>query len=400
MHIDMDAYFASVEQATNPFLKGKPVAVCGCYKNRSVVASCSYEAKKEGVKSGMSIREATILCPDIILIEGYPEKYAEVSKEIFSIIRNFTDNIEIYSIDEVFVDVSDIFHLYGGKKQLALFIKKEIKNKTSLTCSIGIGHNKLISKIASSICKPDGIKIVEGKDIENFIADLPVGKIPGIGEKTEEKLAEFGIEKCKDIRKVGKNFLIDKFGIYGEIIYEKSWGKDTDAINKSTPSQKSIGHSYTLPFDTLNPEILNVVLFNLSYKVAERMRKQNKHGKTVVLFLRFRDFTSITKRKKFSDIPADGKKIFEIASSIMKEVKKNKKIRAIGVSVGEIFEFNYDYLFEGEKERELLFHKIDAINARFGERSVFPAILLLGRKIEVKKTHSLGLSYLSCILSI
>ncbi|HOV22037.1 MAG TPA: DNA polymerase IV [Candidatus Ratteibacteria bacterium] len=388
MHIDMDAYFASIEQVTNPFLKGKPIIVCGSYKTRSVVSSCSYEAKKYGIKSGMSVKQALNLCPDVIIVSGYPEKYAEVSKEIFSIIKIFTENMEIYSIDEVFLDISDIYHLYGGKKQLAFSIKKAIREKTSLPCSAGIGPNKLIAKIASCLCKPDGIKVVEKEEVEKFICDLPVDKIPGIGEKTREKLEEFGIEKCKDIRKVGKEFLVEKFGIIGEIIYKKSFGIGSQEIIKIHPPAKSIGHSYTLPFDTSNKEIINIILFKLSYKVAERMRSENKHGKVITISLRFDDFSSITKRKKFVDIPADGKVIFKIGSFILEEIKIEKRIRAIGITVGEIFDFNYDYLFKRENRREYLFHKIDDINNKFGEKTIFPAVLLLEKNLEVEKTHS------------
>lgn len=404
MHIDMDAYFASVEQATNLYLKGKPVIVCGVstisgykeknshrnqsYKTRSVVASCSYEAKRYGVKSGMNVREALFLCPDAIIVEGCAEKYLEVSREIFSIIKRFTEEVEIYSIDEVFIDISGIYNLYGGKRCLASSIKEAIKKETSLTCSAGIGPNKLIAKIASSICKPDGIKIVEKEEVENFISELPVEKIPGIGKKMKEKLAEFGIDKCRDIKKAGRDFLVEKFGTAGNIIYEKSMGRDNEEIIKNPPEPKSIGHSYTLPFDTINMEIIKMVIFKLSYKVAKRMRQKNKHGKTVSLFLRFYDFTGITKRKKLKDIPADEKFIFSLAISIFKKIKVEKRIRAIGVSIGDLFDFNYEYLFEKMGNKEILFHRIDNINYRFGENSVIPAILLLEKEVEIKKVHS------------
>ena len=384
-HIDMDAYFASIEQITNPFLKGKPVAVSGGPSTKSVVASCSYEAKKYGIKSGMSISEALFLCPDLIVVPGNPEKYIETSKEIFEIIKSFKEEIEIYSIDEVFVDVSDIYYVHGGAENLAVKIKKKIKKIIGLTCSIGIGPNRLIAKICSSISKPDGIKMIKTEEVEKFMENLPIEEIPGIGERIYKKLSDIGIEKCGDVKKVGKNFLINLFGKTGEKIYNYACGIEEPLINTEFP-EFSIGHSYTFQYDTDDKEFILKTIFNLCEKVAERMRKKGKHGNFITLFLRFDDFSFIQKRKKFNDIPADGKLIFECALNIFSSIDINKKVRAIGISVGDLFDFDYQYIFKEKIKREKLFYHIDKINEKFGERTVFPAILM--DVSEAKKTHS------------
>lgn len=384
-HIDMDAYFASIEQLTNPFLKGKPIIVSGGPSTKSIVASCSYEAKKYGIKSGMSISEALFLCPNLIIVSGNPEKYIYTSKKIYEIIRNFKEDIEIYSIDEVFIEVSNIYEIYGGKKKLAEKIKEKIKEETGLTCSIGIGPNRLIAKIASSISKPDGIKIVEREEVERFLELLPIGEIPGIGEKIEKKISDIGIERCGEIKKLGKEFLIKSFGKLGEKIYNYACGIENPPIFIEF-TEVSIGHSYTLPEDTDDIEVIKKILFNLCEKVAYRMRKKKKHGNFIFLFLRFEDFSSFSKRKKFSDIPADGKVIFNLSFEIINSLNLNKKIRTLGVSVGGLFSPRYQYVFDRKINREFILYYIDKINEKFGENSVIPAILL--DSLSIKKTHS------------
>ncbi|MGC8976696.1 MAG: DNA polymerase IV [Candidatus Ratteibacteria bacterium] len=384
-HIDMDAYFASVEQIINPFLKGKPVAVSGGPSTKSIVASCSYEAKKYGIKSGMSTYQALFLCPGLIIVQGDSEKYIEISRKIFEILRSFKEDIEIYSIDEVFIDVSEIYLLYGSKENLAKEIKDKIKKETGLTCSIGCGPNRLIAKICSSLSKPNGIKICEKEEIEKLMENLSITEIPGIGEKIYEKLSDMGIEKCQDIKKAGKDFFIKIFGKVGEKIYNYACGIEKPELMIEFP-ENSIGHSFTFPIDTKNKEIINKTLFNLCEKVAERMRKKGKHGNFISLFLRFEDFSYILKRKKFNDIPGDGNIIFNLCCEIMSYFKIEKRVRAVGVFVGGLFECDYQYVFNEKVKRELVFEKIDKINDKFGKNIVIPAILLDAPKI--KKTHS------------
>ncbi|MCS7180467.1 MAG: DNA polymerase IV [bacterium] len=384
-HIDMDAYFTSIEQLTNPFLKGKPVAVSGGPSTKSVIASCSYIAKNYGIKSGMSTYQALSLCPQLIIVSGNPEKYIETSKKIFEIIRSFKEEIEIYSIDEVFIDVTDIYEIYGKKENLAREIKDRIKKITGLTCSVGGGPNRLIAKIASSLSKPDGIKIIEAEYVESFMNNLPIEEIPGIGERIYKKLSDIGIEKCSDVKKVGQDFLTKIFGKLGMKIYNYGCGIEIPPLYIEYP-EISIGHSYTFPSETDNFEIIEKTLFNLCEKVAERMRKKKKYGNFVLLFLRFEDFSSIVKRKKFNNIPPDGKIIFNLCIEIINSIIIDKKIRTIGISVGGLFYSSYPYIFNELIKRELLLDTMDRINEKFGENTIFPAILL-NKQIN-RKTHS------------
>ncbi|MGB9677302.1 MAG: DNA polymerase thumb domain-containing protein, partial [Candidatus Ratteibacteria bacterium] len=264
-------------------------------------------------------------------------------------------------------------------------IKNKIKKQTGLTSSIGCGSNRLIAKICSSLSKPDGIKICEENEVEMLMKNLPVSEIPGIGEKTYEKLSDMGIEKCEDIKKAGKKFFIKIFGKYGEKIYNYACGIEYPEIQTEVP-ENSIGHSYTFPYDTNDYKIIEKTLFNLCEKVAERMRKKKKHGNFISLFLRFDDFSSILKRRKFSDIPGDGSIIFNLCSEIMSCLKIEKKIRSIGISIGGLFSPLHQYVFQEKIKREIVFHNIDRINEKYGEDTVIPAILLDNQKI--KKTHS------------
>jgi len=215
--------------------------------------------------------------------------------------------------------------------------------------------------------------------------DLPVSEIPGIGEKTYKKISDMGIEKCSDVEKAGKNFFCRIFGRTGEKIYNYALGIEDPPIKTEFP-ENSIGHSYTFTFDTDDMETIKKILFNLCEKVAERMRKKKFHGNFISLFLRFYDFTYILKRKKFTDIPADGRTIFNLAFEIISSLNIEKKIRGIGVSVGDLFYSDYQYILKEKIKRELLFYHVDKINEKFGENTVIPAILLNTHTI--KKTHS------------
>ncbi|HOL67139.1 MAG TPA: DNA polymerase IV, partial [bacterium] len=226
LHVDMDAYFASVEQQINPSLRGRPVLVCGNPLTKTVVASASYEAKRQGVRSGMSIPEALKLCPDAILVPGNPICYAETSRVVFSLLSLFTDTLEIYSIDEAFLDVSRTFPLFGGKGALGRRIKETIRKKTGLTCSVGMAPNKLLAKIAASLVKPDGLRIIEEKEVPELMSDLPVEEVPGIGPRLASLLSDWGITTCGQLQRLGENFLITRFGLRGRFLYQAACGFD------------------------------------------------------------------------------------------------------------------------------------------------------------------------------
>ncbi len=378
IHVDMDAFFASVEQAENPSLMGKPVIVCGHPEARTVVAASSYEAKECGVKSGIRLIEALYICPSATVIPADFYRYAAVSKKIFTVISTVTENIEIYSIDEAFIDVTDIVSLYKGVYNICEEIKKRIKKETSLPCSCGVGPNKMIAKIASSIVKPDGIRIIEKGDVEKFMESLPVEDVPGIGPKLSSRLQDMGIILCGDIKRIGKNLFVKKFGAAGKKIYDSACGIDESRVLINPQEAKSVASFHTLPYDISDKEKINQVLFMLSEQVAKRMRDKNSHGNYCAVSLRFSDFSETTKRKKFKDIPADGQKISCLVTEILSLMEIRKRIRMVGVTVGELFHPDYNYLFP--ERREILSAIRDKINARFGDNTIIPAKLLTVRK--------------------
>ncbi len=219
VHVDMDAFFASVEQKLNPSLKGKPVFVSGNTARDSVIAACSYEAKKYGVKSGMSVYEGLNLCPNAVIVKGNPERYIDTSRVIFSVLQCFTEKVELYSIDEGFLEIEVEDDSYENLRNLALSIKQAVYKETSLTCSAGISCNKTVAKIASDLCKPDGIMIVKEEQIQEFMEKLPVEKVPGIGSRMAEYLGLMGIEFCGQVRRIPVSLFKKKFGIRGEEIW-------------------------------------------------------------------------------------------------------------------------------------------------------------------------------------
>lgn len=389
LHIDMDAFFASVEQALNPLLKGKPVFVSGNTARNSVIAACSYEAKKYGVKSGMSVYEGLNLCPNAVIVKGNSERYINISKRIFNILRYFTEKIELYSIDEGFLEIETEDNSYENLKKLGLSIKQAVYKETLLTCSIGISSNKTVAKIASDLCKPDGIMIVKEEKILEFMEKLYVEKVPGIGPRMTEYLNLMGIEFCGQLRKLPLSLLRQKFGVRGEEIWHLSHGRGETSIIGQYPEPKSFGHSYTLMEDTDDMNLLLSVLCRLAHKIGMRMREEDYWGNVIAITLRYSDFTFLTKRKTYPFWFNDDNTIFKNASSIIFNEKLYKKIRLIGVSVSGIQRKYQMALFRNEKRQKLL-KVMDSINKKYGSDTVFPCLMLY-EKIKdrpVKKTHA------------
>ena len=223
MCIDMDAFFASVEQQVNPKLRGKPIAVIGS-GGRTVITTRSYEARAFGVKTGMNTYEAKKLCPDLILVVGDNEKYAHTCSELSIVYRKYTPDIEIYSIDEAFLDITTTQHLFGGPEAIGFAIKKEVKDQFGINCTVGIAPNILMAKLASDIAKPDGLKWIKPEDNETLLEDLPVKDLWGIGSATAEKLEQLGIRTCGELGKAPASLLRNKFGITGETLKHMGQG--------------------------------------------------------------------------------------------------------------------------------------------------------------------------------
>ncbi len=389
IHVDMDAFFASVEQTLNPFLKGKPVFVSGNTARDSVIAACSYEAKRYGVKSGMSVFEGIKLCPDAIIVRGNPERYIDTSRRIFNVLQTFTEKVELYSIDEGFLEIFVDDTSDESLRKLGLSIKQKIYQETSLTCSAGISCNKTVAKIASDLCKPDGIMIVKEEEIYDFMKNLPVEKVPGIGARMKEALNLMGIEFCGQVMNLTAGLFKYRFGVKGEEIWHLCHGRGETEVIVQSPEPKSFGHSYTLAYDTDDKTLILSVLCRLSHQVGTRMREQDYYGNIISVTVRYSDFESFTKRKTYPFWFNDDRTIFRNARAILLAEQLLKRIRLIGVSVSGIQKKYQMGLFRNEKE-EILLKAMDSINKKYGSDTVFPCLMLYEQMNcrNVKKTHA------------
>lgn len=364
--LDMDAFFASVEQAGNPALRGKPVGVIGS-QERTVVVTCSYEARKFGVKTGMSKFEALRLCPHLILVPGRSRKYTYISKEITKFLKTITPMVEVYSIDEAFLDISD---KKCSPSDIAYMIKSFVKKRFNITCSVGVGANKLLAKMATGVNKPDGYYIVEpGKEIE-FIDKFKLGKIWGIGRKLSKKFSDIAVFTPKDMRELGEERLVKMLGVNGSKLFQMAHGLYPSGVEVDVTPVKSIGHSMTMPKNIYTRESAAEYVLQLSEMVSARARKNKYAGKTISMTVRFGDFSNISKMKTTPYFTSATHHIYETAMLIFDELWDRKEpIRLIGVSLSKLVE-NYVALSNTEdngKGWEKIYETIDDIKGKFGD---------------------------------
>lgn len=369
LHLDMDAFFISVEQRDNPLLREKPAAVCGSL-SRSVITSATYEARPYGIRAGMSTQEAKRRCPHLILVKGNHSKYTETAARIFSLLRKFTPLVEVASVDEAYLDITESLLLFQSPHHIAQSIKNQIRKCERLTCSIGIAPNKLLAKLGSRLKKPDGLVVIKKEEVGELLKDLPVSKLNGIGPKLGEALNSMGIFTCGQLGKFPVSILSDRFGIIGERLHEMGLGLDDRPVVPFDEGEdsKSISHSVTLEKDTSEPNILKTVLLQLSEKVSRRMRKDGFYGKRVVVTVRYSDFFTFSKQKTLSRWVNSGDEIFKQAFEIFEAVSHPKPIRLLGVGVSQLKKEWYQLgLFERRDKKDSLLKAMDRVNERFGD---------------------------------
>ena len=369
LHIDMDAFFISVEERDDPSLRGKPAAVCGSL-SRSVVTSANYEARPFGLRAGMPVQEAKRKCPSLILVEGDHSKYTETSARIFSIMKDYTPLVEVASIDEAFLDVTQSQLLFKSALHIAQSIKERIREKEQLTCSIGVAPNKLLAKLGSRLQKPDGLVIIEREKVEEVLKDLPVSSLYGIGPKLEEALKSIGISTCGQLGKVHVSFLKKRFGVIGERLHEMGLGLDDSPVVPFDEEEdaKSISHSVTLEEDTLDTTLLRRVLLQLSERVSRRMRRDGFYGRRITLTVRYSDFYTFSKQRTISRWIDSGNEIFDQALEIFESLSHPKPIRLLGVGVSLLKkEWCQLDLFEKRDKKERMLKTMDQVNERFGD---------------------------------
>lgn len=335
IHIDMDAFFASVEQLDNPDLRGKPLAVGGSGE-RSVVAAASYEARKFGVRSAMPSLIAKRLCPDLIFVRHNFERYNKVSAQVFEIFKEYTDIIEPLSIDEAFLDVTTDKKSIGSATIIAKEIKREIKKRTGLTGSAGISVNKFLAKIASEIKKPDGLFVILPEDAEKFIEALPVEKFYGIGKVTAEKMHKLGIHHGSDLKKLDLVSLVRNFGKAGLFYYDIVRGNDDRPVEPDQ-ERKSVGTELTFDKDLTTRFEIVAELYRIEKELMSRLESAETTGRTITLKVKFADFKQITRSKTLSDYIRDFDTLHKEVSEIRKALKlEGKRIRLLGVTISNL----------------------------------------------------------------
>src|ERR1700736_3040448 len=335
-HVDMDAFFVSVEELFAPSLKGQAVVVGGQRDERGVVSAASYEARKFGVHSAMPLRTAAKLCPHAIFVSGHPDRYRECSEKVHRVLTSFSPQVEMASIDEAYLDMTGTDRLHGPPLRAAHVLHQKMKAHTQLNCSIGIGVSRLIAKVSSARAKPNGVLwIVPGQEA-NFLAPLDVREIPGVGKVTEQNLHGLGIHKVGDLTRFDEAFLKERFGKWGLALAGKARGEDAggwfDAEVGADTEAKSISHEHTYNEDTADASQLEATLMRLSEMVGRRLRESQFYARTIQLKLRYKDFTTLTRAHTVASPTQLDTEIFEeVRALFRKNWKKGVPIRLLGV---------------------------------------------------------------------
>ena len=374
MHVDMDAFFASVEQLDHEEYRGKPLIVGGI-GGRGVVSTCSYEARKFGVHSAMPTAKAMKLCPQGIFIQGNYPRYAEVSQQIFDIFDHYSPLIEPLSIDEAFLDLTGMERLMDSPRQYALKLKQEIKEKTGIVASVGIAPNKFLAKIASDLDKPDGLVIVNKDRVQEFLDPLPVRRIWGVGAKTAAILDRMRVKTIADLRKMSYEELHKTFGDKtAQHLFLLAQGIDERPVTPRGRA-KSIGNETTFSEDLQSAEAALEVLLYLSVKVGWRLRQAGFKAKTVQLKLRQSDFSTFTRQKQLFEPSNFDNDIYTAIKELFENLDITRGIRLLGVSTTGFEEMESLSLFHDEK-KDRLYQAIDDINSKFGKLGVTRGALL------------------------
>ena len=377
IHIDMDAFFAAIEQRDNPQLRGKPVIVGGDPDGRGVVSSASYEARHYGVKSAMPCGQARRRCPQAIFLGVDMPKYKQVSAQVMQILGQYTPLVEQVSVDEAFLDVTGSRQLFGTAKQIATEIRRRIKQQLGLNASVGVAPNKFVAKMASEKAKPNGLVVIEAEEVENFLGDLPVTQLWGVGDSTARRLRKLGIDTVGQLRQYPQEMLVEHFGKQCRHLYRLARGQDDSPVQPEG-ERKSVSHETTFAQDTADSEILRATLLELSEQVGRRLRAHDLPGRTITLKLRFADFTTITRSETRAEPMAADEQIYTMAAGLLEEIKLGRrKVRLIGVGVGNFGQSGQLSLWDtSDGKRPSVDQSIDELRERFGPDSIKRARLI------------------------
>ena len=398
-HVDMDAFFVSVEELYDPSLKGKPVVVGGQRHERGVVSAASYEARKFGVHSALPLRTAAKLCPQAIFVDGHPERYRECSEKVYKVLTAFSPQVEMASIDEAYLDMTGTARLHGPPLRAAHKLHQRMKEETQLNCSIGIGSSRLIAKVSSARAKPNGVLWIVPGEESKFLAPLDVREIPGVGKVMENHLHELGIKKVGDLARLGEAELEQRFGKWGLALAGKARGEDAggwfDTEVGADIAAKSISHEHTYNEDTADANQLEATLMRLSEMVGRRLREANFHARTIQLKLRYQDFSTITRAHTFpAGTQLDGEIFEQVRALFRKNWKLGREVRLLGVQAST-FEAQAEQisLLEGGRQKRWkdALAAADRLRDKFGESSVSLAAGLRGSFRERTQENPAGL---------
>ncbi len=400
MHIDLDAFFVSVEQALKPALKGKPVVVGGRPDRRGVVASASYEARKFGLHAGMPLATASRLCPQAIFIEGSFPKYRGASQRFMAILADFSPYLEPVSLDEAYLDVTGFESIHGSIRQMAVTIKQRVKDELGLSASVGIASGKVVAKVAAELSKPDGLLEVAAGEEGSFLAPLAITQLPGIGKKTERLLNSLGINTIGQLATMPLEVLKSHVGAFGELIHRHANGIDDRKVVPPSPT-KSISRETTFGQDTRDRSLLEATLRYLSERVGADLRQREKQARCVTLKLRYADFTTITRRHTLGESSNSDQTIFHTGLKLLNRARAQEKqpIRLIGIGVSNLVEpgRQLGMLDSSAQRMEQLTRAIDRIRNKYGFTAIQTGRTLLLKEIfpetgEGYTLHTPGLS--------
>ena len=383
--VDMDAFFASVEQAHHPHLRGKPVIVCGDPGRRGVVTAASYEARPSGVRAGMRLQEARRLCPDAEYVEGDPAKYVGLSLQLLDLYTRYSPDVEPFSVDEAFVGLGPEAPTLERAAEIARAIQREIDLRFGLGASIGVGPNKLVAKMASGVEKPRGLTALDPEGFRDVFWPRDIQTMWGVGPKLADRMRSLGIKTVGDLARAPLPLLKSEFGIIGPQLRECAWGEDDTPLKPYYRGldAKSMGHEVTLAEDCDDRASLEGTLLRLSDQVARRMRGEGYVGRTVTLKLRDHRFVTVLRQRVLPDFTAEAERIYPVTRTLLNANWNGAAVRLLGVSVSELArsgEAKQSELFASEDRSQRLREALDRVRDRLGEASVVPLGTLVHRR--------------------
>ena len=385
LHVDMDAFFASVEILDNPELKGLPVAVGGT-SPRGVISAASYEIRKYGVHSAMPAVTARRLCPHGVYLPGRMSRYKEASRQVMAVLRDFSPVVEQASVDEAFLDATGLERLFGPIEELCATLKARVREATGLTCSVGAAPVRFLAKIASDRDKPDGLFILRPGEVEEFLKTLPVNDIPGVGPKAGKVLRDLGVRFAADMLRHSEAFWVERLGKWGRGLYARAQGLDSSPVTPHSPAKSSSAEN-TFDRDTMDRDELTRWLLKQSERVGEDLRKHGLAGRTVTLKAKYADFRQVTRSRTLDEPVCDTRTIFETARALLDGLGPKRPLRLIGVGVSN-FEAGPGQVQlslldpEGragkgkDGNRAAVDKAVDAVRGRFGRQALVRGELL------------------------